>query len=103
MYQPENISAISVGYKTSRGLSSLKTASGSVVGQYTSSLVGLDCYIRDVQHVIACEPAWPSGKALGWKAEGSWFDPLPLSFLFSSKIVVYGHCLVTLPSQLMKH
>ena len=49
-----------------------------------------------------CEPAWPSGKALGWLAEGPWFDPLRLSFLFSSKIVVYGHCLVTLPTQLMK-
>ena len=24
-------------------------------------------------------------------------------FFFSSKIVVYGHCLVTLPTQLMKH
>ena len=50
-----------------------------------------------------CEPVWPSGKALGWEAEGPWFDPLRLSFLFSSKIVVYGHCLVTLPTQLMKH
>ena len=49
-----------------------------------------------------CEPVWPSGKALGWEAEGPRFDPLRLSFLFSSKIVVYGHCLVTLPTQLMK-
>ena len=49
------------------------------------------------------EPVWPSGKALGWKAEGPWFDPLRLSFLFCSKIVVYGHCLVILPTQLMKH
>ena len=38
---------------------------------------------------------WPGGKALGWEAEGPWFDPLRLSSLFSSKIVVYGHCLVT--------
>ena len=50
-----------------------------------------------------CEPVWPSGKALGWEAEGPRFDPLRLSFLFSSKIVVYGHCLVALPTQLMKH
>ena len=50
-----------------------------------------------------CEAVWPSGKALGWSAEGPRFDPLRLSFLFSSKIVVYGHCLVTLPRQLMKH
>ena len=37
-----------------------------------------------------CEPVWPSGKALGWSAEGPWFDPLRLSFLFSSKTVVNG-------------
>ena len=48
-------------------------------------------------------PVWPSGKALGWEAEGPWFDPLRFSFLFSSKIVVYGHYLVTLPTQVMKH
>ena len=42
-------------------------------------------------------------RRLAGKAEGPWFDPLRLSFLFSSKIVVYGHCLVTLPTQLMKH
>ena len=48
-------------------------------------------------------PVWPSGKALGWEAEGPRFDPLRLSFLFSSKMVVYGHCLVTLPTQFMKH
>ena len=45
-----------------------------------------------------CEPVWPSGKVLGWSAEGPWFDPLRLSFLFSSKIVVYGPCLVALPT-----
>ena len=27
---------------------------------------------------------WPSGKALGWKAEGPRFDPLWLSFLFKN-------------------
>ena len=52
---------------------------------------------------VCGEPVWPSGKALGWEAEGHWFDPLRLSFLFSSKIVVYEHCLVTLPTQFMKH
>ena len=31
------------------------------------------------------EPVWPSGKALGWKAEGPQFDPLRLSFLFKKK------------------
>ena len=30
----------------------------------------------------ACEPVWPSGKALGWLAEGPRFDPIRLSFLF---------------------
>ena len=30
------------------------------------------------------EPVWPSGKALGWKAEGPRFDPLRLSFLFKN-------------------
>ena len=30
---------------------------------------------------IAREPVWPSGKALGWSAEGPWFDPLRLSFI----------------------
>ena len=33
----------------------------------------------------ACEPVWPSGKALGWKAElGPRFDSLRLSFLFKN-------------------
>ena len=30
------------------------------------------------------EPVWPSGKALGWQAEGLRFDPLRLSFLFKN-------------------
>ena len=30
------------------------------------------------------EPVWPSGKALGWEAEGLWFDPLRLSLLFKN-------------------
>ena len=40
----------------------------------------------------------------GGEAQCFLFDPHPhrLSFLFSSKMVVYGHCLVTLPTQLMK-
>ena len=33
---------------------------------------------------------------LAGEAEGLWFDPLRLSFLFSSKIVIYGHCRETL-------
>ena len=32
----------------------------------------------------AREPVWPSGKALGWEAEGPRFDPLRLSFLFKN-------------------
>ena len=52
---------------------------------------------------IVHDPLWPGGKALGWQAEGPWFDPLQFSFLFSSKSVVYGHRLVTMPTQLMKH
>ena len=51
---------------------------------------------------LSGEAVRPTGKALGWKAEGPRFDPLRLSFLFSSKMVVYGHCLVTLPTQLIK-
>ena len=31
-----------------------------------------------------CEPVWPSGKALGWLAEGPRFDPLRFSFLFKN-------------------
>ena len=36
------------------------------------------------------EPVWTSGKALGWYAEGPRF-----SLLFK-KVLVCGHCLVTL-------
>ena len=44
-----------------------------------------------------CEPVWPSGKALGWQV-GSSIDSasaLPPLHLFE-KVVVCGHCLVTL-------
>ena len=30
------------------------------------------------------EPLWPSGKALGWSAEGPRFDPLRLSYFFKN-------------------
>ena len=43
-----------------------------------------------VSNRVVREPVWPSGKALGWQAEGLRFDPLRLSFLFSSKIVGFG-------------
>ena len=46
--------------------------------------------------VVHSEPVWPSSKALGyskWKDLGS--IPLRLSFLVK-KVVVCGHCLVTL-------
>ena len=35
----------------------------------------------------ACEPVWPSGKSLGWSAEGPRFDPLRLSSLFKKCVV----------------
>ena len=43
--------------------------------------------------IISGEPVWPSGKAGKPKDLGS--IPLRLSFLFK-KVVVCGHCLVTL-------
>ena len=55
----------------------------------------------NVSKIRLSEPVWPSGKALGWYAEGPRFDPLRLSFFFK-KIVFYGHCLATLPTQLLK-
>ena len=39
---------------------------------------------------------------LSRSSEGPRFDPLRLSFLFKRKCV-YGYCLVTLPTQFMKH
>ena len=50
---------------------------------------------------IVCEVVrrfWPGGKALvvGWEDE-RWFDSPSLGSPFSSKVVVYGHCLVVLP------
>ena len=44
-----------------------------------------------------------SGKALRWSAKGSRFDPLRLSSPSPSKLVAYGHCLETLPTQSLKH
>ena len=41
------------------------------------------------------EPVWPSGKALGWYAETSRFDSASALFVFK-KVVVCGHCVVTL-------
>ena len=40
---------------------------------------------------LCCKPVWPSGKVLGWEAEEFHFGSP-----FSSKVVVCGHCLVTL-------
>ena len=51
---------------------------------------------------VACEPVWPSGKAL-CRYKQKDFGSIRFGSPFSSKIVVYGHCLVTLPTQLMKH
>ena len=47
---------------------------------------------RGKQH----EPVWPSGKALGWKADDVGSSPRFGCPLFS-KVVVCGHCVVTLP------
>ena len=47
------------------------------------------------------ELVWPSGKALGWLAEGPRFESA--SAPFSSKAVAYGHCLVTLSLTIIKH
>ena len=33
---------------------------------------------------FVCEPVWPSGKELGWQAEGPRSDPLGLSSLFKT-------------------
>ena len=41
------------------------------------------------------EPVWPSGKALGWSAEGPRFDSAS-ALLFLQKVEVCGYCLVTL-------
>ena len=41
------------------------------------------------------EPVWPSGKALGWEAEGPRFESAS-ALLLSSNVVVRGHVLVTL-------
>ena len=43
----------------------------------------------------ACQPVWPSGKAMAGKRKDLASIPLRLSFLFK-KVVVCGHCLVTL-------
>ena len=39
-----------------------------------SCACGLDGYRSIVDEICACEPVWPSGKALGWQAEGPRFD-----------------------------
>ena len=41
------------------------------------------------------EPVWPSGKALGWEAEGPRFDSASAVHSLQ-KVVVCGLCLVTL-------
>ena len=41
-------------------------------------------YKWHVYRDVASELVWPSGKALGWEAEGPRFDPLRLSFLFKN-------------------
>ena len=48
-----------------------------------------------VNNMVVNEPVWPSGKALGWKAEGLWFESASALLSFQ-KVVVCGHCLVIL-------
>ena len=48
------------------------------------------------------EPVWPSGKALGLVSGGTSVR-IRFGSPFSSKVVVCGHCLVTLSSTVMKH
>ena len=42
------------------------------------------------------KPAWPSGKELGWYAEGPWFDPAS-AFLSLQKLRFVDCVFVTLP------
>ena len=42
------------------------------------------------------KPAWPSGKELGWYAEGPWFDPAS-AFLSLQKLRFVDSVFVTLP------
>ena len=60
------------------------------------AVVSPSASLRKARHAPTChvcEPVWPSGKAGKRKDLGS--IPLRLSFLFK-KVVVCGHCLVTL-------
>ena len=50
---------------------------------------------------LFCEQVWPSGKGQAGKQKD--LGSIRFGSLFSSKMVVYGHCLVALPTQLMKH
>ena len=45
---------------------------------------------------IACEPAWPSSKALVRLVSRGISVRFRFGSPFSSRIVIYGHCLVTL-------
>ena len=40
----------------------------------------------------SCEPVWPSGKAIGWKAGGPWLDSA-LALLSLKTFVACGHVL----------
>ena len=60
---------------------------------YVTKLIAHYCYV--------CGPVWPSGKALAGKQKD--LGSIRIGSPFSSKFVVYGYYLVTLPTQLMKH
>ena len=50
-----------------------------------------------------CEPVWPSGKALGWYRSRGTSVRIRFGSSFFLKVVVCGHCLVTLSLTIMKH
>ena len=53
------------------------------------------CILNSFNVHMFCEPVWPSGKALGWEAEGPRFESAS-ALLSLQKLRSAGHCLVTL-------
>ena len=45
--------------------------------------------------MVLREPVWPSGKALGWYAEGPRFESASALLSLQKLWFVHGHCLVT--------
>ena len=61
-----------------------------------------DNYKLCLGYTYTREPFWPSGKTLGWYAKGTSVR-ICFGSPFSSKVVVCGHCLMTLSLTIMKH